>query len=71
MRQIWFERLWLDVRYAFRRLTRDPGFTLVAALALALGIAATTSLIAVVDAVILRGLPVKDSSRVVAIRRTS
>jgi predicted permease len=67
MRQIWFERLWLDVRYAFRRLTRDPGFTLVAALALALGIAATTSLIAVVDAVILRGLPVKDSSRVVAI----
>jgi putative ABC transport system permease protein len=56
-----------DVRYAFTVLTRDRGFTLVAALALALGIGATTSLITVVNAVLLRGLPLADSDRLVAI----
>ena len=48
-------------------LRRDRGFTVVAALALALGIASTTSLITVVNAVILRGLPIVDSDRLVAI----
>ena len=56
-----------DIRYAFKLLTRDRGFTVVAALALALGIASTTSLITVVNAVILRGLPLADSDRLVAI----
>ena len=56
-----------DVRYAFTLLRRDRGFTVVAALALALGIASTTSLITVVNAVILRGLPIVDSDRLVAI----
>ncbi|HZL96364.1 MAG TPA: ABC transporter permease [Vicinamibacterales bacterium] len=56
-----------DLRYAFKLLTRDRGFTVVAALALALGIASTTSLITVVNAVILRGLPLADSDRLVAI----
>ena len=56
-----------DIRYAIKLLTRDRGFTLVAALALALGIGATTSLLTVVNAVILRGLPLEDSDRLVAI----
>ena len=56
-----------DLRYALTLLTRDRAFTLVAALALALGIAATTSLITVVNAVILRGLPLADPDRLVAI----
>jgi putative ABC transport system permease protein len=56
-----------DIRYAFKLLMRDRGFTIVAALALALGIAATTSLITVVNAVILRGLPLADADRLVAI----
>jgi len=60
-------RVLQDIRYAFKLLTRDRGFTVVAALALALGIASTTSLITVVDAVILRGLPLADSQRLVAI----
>jgi putative ABC transport system permease protein len=60
-------RVLQDLRYAFKLLARDRGFTLVAALALALGIAATTSLITVVNAVILRGLPLADSERLVAI----
>ena len=58
MRQVlWVDQLGQDLRYALTLLTRDRAFTLVAALALALGIAATTSLITVVNAVILRGLP--------------
>jgi predicted permease len=68
MRQVlWVDQLRQDLRYALTLLTRDRGFTLVAALALALGIASTTSLITVVNAVILRGLPLADSDRLVAI----
>ena len=51
MRQaLWVDQLGQDLRYALTLLTRDRAFTLVAALALALGIAATTSLITVVNA---------------------
>ena len=59
--------MWQDLRYAVALLTRDRLFTLVAALALALGIAATTSLITVVNSVLLRGLPLADADRLVAI----
>jgi len=59
--------LWQDLRYAVALLTRDRLFTLVAALALALGIAATTSLITVVNSVLLSGLPLADADRLVAI----
>ena len=68
MRQgLWVDQLGQDLRYALTLLTRDRAFTLIAALALALGIAATTSLITVVNAVILRGLPLADPDRLVAI----
>ena len=68
MRQVlWLDELRQDIQFALRMLRRDWGFTLVAALALALGIAATTSLITVVDAVLLRGLPLTDSDRLIAI----
>ena len=67
MNLTWIDHTRQDLRYAFTLLRRDRGFTVVAALALALGIAATTSLITVVNAVILRSLPLADSDRVVAI----
>ena len=56
-----------DIRYGVRTLVKQPGFTIVALLTLSLSIAATTSIFTVVDAVLLRKLPVNDPSRVVVI----
>src|SRR6266566_7448565 len=56
-----------DVRYGARMLIRKPGFTITALMTLALGIAVTTATFTVVDAVLLRKLPVNDPARVVVI----
>src|SRR5438309_8162512 len=59
--------IWQDLRYGARVLLSKPGFTAVAVLTLALGIAATTAIFSVVDAVLLRQLPIRDPERVVVI----
>jgi putative ABC transport system permease protein len=56
-----------DVHYAVRLLARNPGFSAVAIIALALGIGATTAIFSVVDAVLLRPLPFGDPARLVAL----
>src|SRR6266566_2776107 len=66
----WFERLWQDVRYGWRILAANPGFTLVAVVSLAMGIGANAAAFSWADALLLRPLTVARPGGVVTVGST-
>ncbi len=65
----WLEDFAKDLRYAARALRRKPGFLLVSVISLALGIGANTAIFTLINAVMLRSLPVPEPQRLVRIAR--
>src|ERR1043165_1957636 len=64
----WLDTLVRDVRYALRSFVKNPAFTSIAVLTLALGIGANTAIFRLVDTVMLRALPVQRPEQLLVIR---
>src|SRR4029079_10266239 len=69
-RAVTMDRLWQDVRFAARSLSRAPALTVVAIFTLAFGIGANTAVFSLVNTVLIRPLPYADPDRLVMVGET-
>jgi predicted permease len=69
-RLVWLDDFLTDLRYAIRTLWRQPGFLAAAVLSLGLGLGANTAIFSLIDAVMLRAMPVAEPQRLVQITRS-
>jgi predicted permease len=64
---LWLERLWQDIRYAFRSLRAVPAYTATLVLTLALGLGCATTMLAIVESVLMRPVPLPHSEQLIDI----
>ncbi len=62
------DTLWQDLRYGIRTLVKNPGFTVIAVMTLALGLGANTAIFSITDQILLRMLPVEKPQEIVVLR---
>src|SRR5215831_12456438 len=63
--------MWQDIRFGFRTLAKNPGFTAIAVAALALGIGANTTVFSLANAVLYKNLPFAESERILYLTTTN